>query len=311
MAGDEIFDSIRLRKDGVDFTQWPKLSCGDVNQLDLDFSDLRLDGDRSVQFQGNGQIRTAGSLRILTDSPVATEKLTILPNGNVGIGNIAPTTKLEVSGTIKAELFQGRFSGDGSALTNLSVKGSQWQDGASSSISYSSGSVGIGTAAPQGKLDVNGDIRAGNSDLYFTKTDHNHTGIGNNPGWAAIENAADYGALMILGRNQGTGGNVSRIVKLWDYLQVNGSLDVTGNINGRVTGIGFASTSVTNGQMIPVPTGFTRQECLFFASIKFLNFQSGEAVSVNVFVDTTGKVTATPEGKVVAIGVALAKKGGW
>lgn len=179
MAGDEIFDSIRLRNPGVDFTQWPKLSCGDVNQLDLDLSNLRLDGDRSLQFQGNGQIRTAGSLRVFTDTPVATEKLTILPNGNVGIGNIAPTTKLEVSGTIKADVFQGNFSGDGSALTNLSVKGSQWQDGASSSISYSSGSVGIGTTTPQGKLDVNGDIRAGNSDLYFTKTDHNHTGIGN------------------------------------------------------------------------------------------------------------------------------------
>ncbi len=311
MPGDEIFDSVRLRKDGVDFTQWPKLSCGDANQLDLDVSDLRLDGDRSLQFQGNGQIRTAGSLRIFTDTPIATEKLTVLPNGNVGIGNAAPTTKLEVGGTIKAPLFQGSFSGDGSALTNLSVAASQWQNGASSSISYSAGNVGIGTTTPQGKLDVSGDIRAGNSDLYFTKTDHNHTGIGNTPGWAAIENSASHESLMILGRNQGTGDSISRVVKLWDYLQVNGNLDVTGNINGRVTGIGFASASVQNGQTIPIPTGFTRQECIFFASIKFLNFKAGEAVSANVFADGTGKVTANPPDKVVAIGVAIAKKGGW
>lgn len=90
-----------------------------------------------------------------------------------------------------------------------------------------SGSVGIGTPAPQGALDVRGDIRAGNSDLYFTKTDHAHTGIGNTAGWAAIENAADYNALMILGR---AGTSKGRNVRLWDYLQVNGSMDITGNL---------------------------------------------------------------------------------
>ncbi|MBI4600148.1 hypothetical protein HY732_04505 [Candidatus Uhrbacteria bacterium] len=72
-----------------------------------------------------------------------------------------------------------------------------------------------------------GQINAGNSDLYFTKTDHNHTGIGNTSGFAAIENAQDYGALMILGRATSSG----RIVKLWDYLQVNGNLGVTGSID--------------------------------------------------------------------------------
>jgi hypothetical protein len=95
------------------------------------------------------------------------------------------------------------------------------------------GDVGIGTMLPQGKLDVQGDIRAGDSSLYFTKVDHNHTGIGNMAGWAAIENAADYGALMILGR-AGTGRG--RYVRLWDYLQVNGSLDITGNL-----GVGTAA----------------------------------------------------------------------
>ena len=158
MPGDEIFDSVRLRRDGVDFTQWPKLSCSAANQLDLDVSDLRLNGDRSLQFQGNGKISTAGSLRLFTDAPVASEKLSILANGNVGIGNPTPTTKLEVNGTIKATSFQGSFSGDGSALTNLSVTASQWQNGASSSISYSAGNVGIGVA-PGYKLDVGGRMR--------------------------------------------------------------------------------------------------------------------------------------------------------
>jgi hypothetical protein len=89
------------------------------------------------------------------------------------------------------------------------------------------GNVGVGTTTPGAKLDVRGEIRAGNSDLYFTKTDHNHTGIGNTTGFAAIENAANYNALMILGR---AGTPQGRAVRLWDYLQVNGPLDVTGKL---------------------------------------------------------------------------------
>jgi hypothetical protein len=91
------------------------------------------------------------------------------------------------------------------------------------------GNVGIGTTAPQAKLDVRGAIRAGNSDIYFTRTDHNHTGIGNNADFAAIENAANYGALMILGRTVST-NPLRRVVKLWDFLEVNGDVTVTGDI---------------------------------------------------------------------------------
>jgi hypothetical protein len=67
------------------------------------------------------------------------------------------------------------------------------------------------------------------SDIYFTKTDHTHTGFGNTAGYAAIENAANYGALMILGRTMGPATNLTRTVKLWDFLQVNGNLEVTGS----------------------------------------------------------------------------------
>lgn len=94
----------------------------------------------------------------------------------------------------------------------------------------SSGNVGIGTANPGGKLEVAGDIRAGNSDIYFTKTDHNHSAFGNNAGFAAIENAKDFEGLMILGRQMPG----RRVVKLWDFLQVNGNLEVTGSKSGYV-----------------------------------------------------------------------------
>jgi hypothetical protein len=102
--------------------------------------------------------------------------------------------------------------------------------------------LGFGNGT-QAALHVSGDIRAGNSDIYFTKTDHNHTAIGNTAGYAAIENAANYGALMILGR---AGTAVGRYVRLWDYLQVNGGMDVTGNVE-------FLSTS----NPIRVSSGWT------------------------------------------------------
>ncbi|MCP4996286.1 MAG: tail fiber domain-containing protein [Gammaproteobacteria bacterium] len=83
------------------------------------------------------------------------------------------------------------------------------------------GNVGIGTPDPKATLDVRGAVFCGNSDIYFTKTDHKHTGIGNTSGHAAIENAKDYDALMILGR---MGTNKKRKVRLWDYLKVEGTL---------------------------------------------------------------------------------------
>ncbi len=119
-------------------------------------------------------------------------------------------------------------------------------------VDESTGNVGIGTVSPTAKLEVNGNIFAGNSDLYFTKIDHDHSGIGNKAGYAAIENTKNYDALMILGR---AGTAKGRTVKLWDYLQVNGALDVTGalgfgsstrqmlNLYGTDYGVGVQSST--------------------------------------------------------------------
>jgi hypothetical protein len=71
------------------------------------------------------------------------------------------------------------------------------------------------------------------------------------------------------------------------------------------------TTGLSNNQNVPIPSGFTAAECVFFAFPKFINFNAGEAVGFNVFTDSAGKVTATPEGKVSATGVAIARRGGW
>ncbi|MGV0025313.1 hypothetical protein [Phormidesmis priestleyi] len=81
MPGDEIFDSIRLRKDGVDFNQWPKLSCSDVGQMTIEANMLQTTGIiKATSFQGDGSsldgvVKKAGdtmtgSLTIQTDLKV-------------------------------------------------------------------------------------------------------------------------------------------------------------------------------------------------------------------------------------------------
>ena len=74
---------------------------------------------------------------------------------NVSIGkSTAPTSALDVVGTVKATAFEG----DGSALTGI-VAG-QWTE-SSGDIQRSSGNVGIGKIPDAGKkLDVNGTVKA-------------------------------------------------------------------------------------------------------------------------------------------------------
>jgi hypothetical protein len=175
--------------------------------------------------------------------------------GNVGIGTAALNHKLCVADTIYSEkllapeyatninptpanskLLLYDFGGGNWAGIGVDTAGYIWLragwDQARQRLVRFSGSglsvQGDTTIGAGGKLDVSGSINAGNSDIYFTQPSHNHTGIGNTPGFAAIENAANYGALMILGR---AGTARGRTVKLWDYLQVNGTMDVTSNLN--------------------------------------------------------------------------------
>lgn len=166
-------------------------------------------------------------------------------SGNVGLGTTRPEATLDVRGAIHSSgpmrpaagaggglLFPpdpGGGGGDAAWLRYIVRPGETnesmtLQLGISNDIDdhislMPSGNVGIGTDNPTFKLDVRGSLAAGNSDMYFTKTDHTHSGYGNTPGFAAIENASSHGCLMILGR---TVPGQGRIIAMWDTVTVNG-----------------------------------------------------------------------------------------
>src|SRR5262245_23213048 len=95
-----IADTFTVKHDNptIPPTAWPKLICGVANEVTFQDSSLKLGDQREVFFQSSGQLRAVADIRFLTGSPTATEKLRILPNGNVGIGTQTPAAKLQVAG---------------------------------------------------------------------------------------------------------------------------------------------------------------------------------------------------------------------
>ena len=104
--------------------------------------------------------------------------------GNVGIGTMNPSSKLDVSGNanVTGTMTAATFSGSGASLTNIpnsaltndkitinnvdvtlggsfSITGSSQWDDDGSDIYFNSGNVGIGTNNPTTDLDVDGNIK--------------------------------------------------------------------------------------------------------------------------------------------------------
>jgi len=92
-------------------------------------------------------------LRFFSD---ATEDVTILANGNVGIGLVAPSQKLAVAGTI--ETTGGIKFADGTTQTTA-ASANQWTT-SGSDVYRASGNVGVGVSAPGATLEVNGTIKS-------------------------------------------------------------------------------------------------------------------------------------------------------
>jgi hypothetical protein len=191
---------------GPDVSQWPKLTCTQPGQLDLQDAGLRLPDSRDILFQNHGQIRSgddmhrlvfdraggllelheAGAIRLLTGSPTPTERLRILATGQVGIGTTSPGAQLVVNDVTAAEL---RVDGN-SGVVGLTVGADSnhpWigsrtnhglrilTNGTEKLRVLADGKVGLGTATPTHPLDIKGAVRlraATHTNLLITQPDN-------------------------------------------------------------------------------------------------------------------------------------------
>jgi len=178
----------------------------------------------------------------------AINKMTILGNGNVGIGVDAPGSKLEVGTTNAIVEANAATNGSGVGWFKVSDEGtSRWSMGLSKNAGLSGadfhifedassnnprftvkdgGNVGIGNTNPGFKLDVHGTFQAsgdhgGNVIIDNTGTTQtilaNHSGAGTPVPWdiressSANSNAANYGPLHITRMNMDADGAGSNI----------------------------------------------------------------------------------------------------
>lgn len=112
----------------------------------IDFHDAQNDGEADFRLKTNGttlQLFTSNNSGSLGSSPM----LTFLGNGNVGIGNANPTSKLEINGTVNASGFT--ING-----VPVATSSSTYWSQSSANVYYNTGNVGIGTSTPEAKLSV-------------------------------------------------------------------------------------------------------------------------------------------------------------
>jgi hypothetical protein len=330
---------------GLDFYTNSTIRLSITNTGDVSIGTDSTPGNLNV----NGAIATTGALTVGTSTApanvtvngamttgaltvgTATTSANLTINGNVGIGtSAAPLARLQVAnGAIMPSvgntesagiLFPKDIaggSGDAAWLRYHPRTGEAFtlelgisNDADDHIALMSSGNVGIGTRTPADKLDVAGILRilTGSNPIRFTS------------GWSGFPEGATnqaeisndtgtYKTLMLVGNR--SAGSVRR-VSVWDRLEVNGDLQVTGTISGKLAGLGIAvTTAMQHGQAIPIPAGFTKEECTFMAFVKWIYFREDDLVNFNCYADRDGKVFALPEGKILATGIALGKKGGW
>ena len=177
-------------------------------------------------------------------------RMTILTNGNVGIGTTGPGDKLDVNGTVRAKApatsdwaFVGYNSastassglwfdnGDGELLLRDDSNALNVRIRSDAASYFNGGSIGIGTTSPNLKLDVisgsNNGIRISATDTtsnwrdisirsYVTEaeadalTDHTHF-FTTNPSGATETAFSKYGGTVIQGRDDGNSSFAIRL----------------------------------------------------------------------------------------------------
>jgi hypothetical protein len=180
LANDDLsVRAIRLKKDGVKENAWPRLSCSAANEASLGNGSLSIDDGRELFFRDNGQIRSlddnhkivfnrannrlelreSGTISFYTGSP-ATERMTLLTNGNVGIGTTTNMDRpLSIKGTgghLEWINFQDAKGNTKWHLNHAAGGLNLAETGVAEARLFikPGGNVGIGTAGPAADLEV-------------------------------------------------------------------------------------------------------------------------------------------------------------
>ena len=206
-------------------------------------------------------------------------------SGNVGIGTNNPQQILDVNGTIKGTRVLGVDYND---LTNKpTITNSQWVTNGTT-ISYTSGSVGIGTTAPVGtgtRLDVAGNI-------FVSKTNGNATRLQIQSGNAlVVQGPSSIDSFVAFGGVQYTGYFVS----ITGATKIVGNLVVEGTISqgaftpgavGTYALLGTTSRALrSQGAQV---AGSSLRQCNIYGSIGHIGLRDVAAAGTWVLIGQTG-----------------------
>jgi hypothetical protein len=184
----EIGNTIRVTSETINVLNALLFGEGFTNQgitYDATWSGIGAVGG-DLRFIAGGDLTGSDYLDELIFSP----HMRIISSGDIGIGKMSPSHKLDVAGTVQMTGFKMPTSAaDGYVLTSDSSGLGTWQAATGGGIGGSgtmnnipkftgsttlgnsviyeySGNIGIGTTNPRGKLDVNGPIYQRGSELH-------------------------------------------------------------------------------------------------------------------------------------------------
>jgi hypothetical protein len=195
------------------------------------FSGLRLPGPDSLA--PTLRADTAGNvgLWLVKDNDLA-QRLTISPDGNVGINTNTPAAALEIRSTLKATVQNRTLVGlkisptfDAGNLTGVKKYG----------LIVEAGNVGIGTTTPQTNLEVRGLVRGGYDASNYTEIGHGGgNGYINTVGKGRLDFRHDHKNKMVLtsGGDLGIGTD-----------EPGTALEVRGNVRGAYNANNYTEIS--------------------------------------------------------------------
>jgi hypothetical protein len=212
-----------------------------------------------------------------------TQAMTLDASGRLGIGTSSPTAKLHVGSALgqDAAFFSDlttytiavkRNGSSGNIGLITGTSGSGLSLGANNTAYLNldtSGNVGIGTTTPAEKLDVNGTIKATQTNSNTTKLIRQVTGTGPGGGTTAFSFSQPYesGACYLITRG-GQAGTTEQSIRSSLFLETSSGTFVEGSrlIDSELDGTSFSTDTVTrSGSDIVVTVN------VFKATITFLN----------------------------------------